>query len=94
MLESALILKKTYTLFMRAERVAETELHHDVPALHDRVLMVNKISVGGIYDFFRTERVRAGIGALVSKYALPDELKPLYGSDPTSGMIFGRIKIQ
>ena len=45
-------------------------------------------------DFDRTERVRAGVGALVSKYRLPDELKPLYGSDPTSGMIFGRIKIQ
>jgi hypothetical protein len=94
MLESALILKKTYTLFLRAERIAETELHHDVPGLHDRVLMVNKVSVGGIYDFYRTEHVRAGIGALVSKYALPDELKPVYGSDPTSGMIFGRIKIQ
>ena len=94
MLESAVILKKTYTLFMRAERVAETELHHDVPALHDRVLMVNKLSVGAIYDFYRTEHVKAGIGALVSTYLLPDELKPLYGSDPTSGMIFGRIKIQ
>src|SRR5436305_13127481 len=94
LLESALILKKTYTLFLRAERVAETELHHDVPALHDRVLMVNKVSVGGIYDFYRTEHVRAGIGALISKYALPEELKPLYGSDPTSGMIFARIKVQ
>jgi hypothetical protein len=94
MLESAVNLKKTYTLFMRAERVAETELHHDVPALHDRILMVNKVSVGGIYDFYRTKYVRAGIGALVSKYALPDELKPLYGSDPTSGMIFARIKVQ
>jgi hypothetical protein len=94
LLESALILKKTYTLFLRAERVAETELHHDVPALHDRVLMVNKVSVGGIYDFHRTEHVRAGIGALVSKYALPEELTPLYGSDITSAMIFGRIKVQ
>ena len=43
---------------------------------------------------YRTDHVRAGTGALVSKYALPDELKPLYGSDPTSGMIFGRIKVQ
>jgi len=88
------MLTTTYTLFLRAERLAETELHHDVPALHDRVLMVNKLSVGGIYDFYRTEHVRAGIGALVSKYALPEELKPLYGSDLTSGMIFGRIKVQ
>ena len=94
LLESALILKKTWTLFLRAERVAETELHHDVPGLHDRVLMVNKVSIGGIYDFYRTAHVRAGIGALVSKYALPGELLPVYCSDTTSGMIFGRIKVQ
>jgi hypothetical protein len=94
MLESALILKKAYTLFMRAERVSQTELHHDEPALHGRILPVNKLSVGGIYDFYRSGNVRAGIGGLVSKYALPDELRPLYGSDPTSAMIFARLKIQ
>ena len=48
--------------------------------------MVNKVSVGGIYDFYRTEHVKAGIGALVSKYVLPGELAPVYGSDPTSGI--------
>jgi hypothetical protein len=37
--------------------------------------------------------VKFGIGGLVSKYALPAELKPLYGSDPTSAMIFARIKV-
>lgn len=93
LLESALILQKTCTVFLRAERVAETELHHDVPALHDRVLNANKISLGGIYDFYRTEHVKVGIGGLVSKYLLPDELKPLYGSDPTSAMVFMRLKV-
>ena len=34
-----------------------------------------------------------GIGGLVSKYLLPDELKPVYGSDPTSGMVFMRLKV-
>jgi hypothetical protein len=93
LLKSALILKKTYTVFLRAERLAETELHHDVPALHDRVLTVSKVSLGGIYDFYRTEHVKVGIGGLVSKYLLPDELKPLYGSDPTSAMVFMRLKV-
>ena len=93
LLESAVVFKKTYTLFMRAERVAETELHEDVPALEGQVLMVNKLSVGGIYDFYRTDHVKFGIGGLVSKYALPGELKPLYGSDPTSAMVFLRLKV-
>ena len=93
LLESALVLKKTYTLFARAERVAETELHEGVEALEGRILMVNKLSLGGIYDFYRTEHVKFGVGGLVSKYALPDALKPLYGSDPTSGMVFLRLKV-
>ena len=57
------------------------------------VYTVNKLSVGGIYDFYRTDHVKFGIGGLVSKYALPDVLKPLYGSDPTSGMVFLRLKV-
>jgi hypothetical protein len=92
-LESALVLNKAYTVFLRAERVAETELHEDVPALDGRVLMVNKVSIGGIYDFYRTAHAKVGIGGLVSKYSLPSELKPLYGGDPTSGMVFLRLKV-
>jgi hypothetical protein len=93
LLESAVILDNTVTLLGRAESVAETELHHDVPALEGRVLTVGKVSVGGIYDFYRTEHFKAGVGALVSKYVLPGDLKPLYSDDPTSAMVFARIKV-
>jgi hypothetical protein len=93
LLETAVILKKTYTLFARAERIAETELHEDIPSLEGQILMVNKLTIGGIYDFYRTEHAKFGIGALVSKYALPNALKPAYGSDPTSAMIFARLKV-
>lgn len=93
MLESALILKKTYTVFLRAERVAQNELAHDVPDFEGRVFTVGKISLGGIYDFYRTDHVKLGIGGLVSKTALPGELKPLYGGEPTGYMIFGRLKV-
>ena len=49
--------------------------------------MVNKLSVGGIYDFYRTDHVKFGIGGLVSKYALPEALKPVYGrSDQRDGV--------
>jgi hypothetical protein len=92
LLESAAVFKKTYTLFARAERVSETELHEDIPALDGRVLTIGKVSVGGIYDFYRTDHVKFGIGALLSRFALPAELKPFYG-DPTSAMIFARLKV-
>jgi hypothetical protein len=93
LLESAVVFKKTYTLFARAERIAETELHENIPALDGQVLMVNRLTIGGIYDFYRTEHTKFGIGALVSKYGLPGSLKPAYGNDPTSAMVFARLKV-
>lgn len=92
LLESSVILKNNVTLFMRAERVDQNELTHDVPGLDGKTFTVNKVSVGGIYDFLRTERVKFGIGGLVSRYGLPDELKAEYGRDLTSYMVFGRLK--
>ncbi|MCO5130575.1 MAG: hypothetical protein M9932_08405 [Xanthobacteraceae bacterium] len=92
LLESAVILKDNVTLFMRAERVEQNELTHDVPGLDGKTFTVNKVSAGGVYDFLRTERAKFGIGALVSRYGLPDALKAEYGRDLTSYMVFGRLK--
>lgn len=93
LLESSLIFKNNVTLFMRAERVDENELTHDIPGLDGRTFTVNKVSVGGIYDFIRTERVKFGLGGLVSRYGLPSDLVTEYGRDPTSYMVFGRLKM-
>jgi hypothetical protein len=89
-LETAAIFQKKYTVFARAERVQENELIHmeSVP-----VYTVNKLSVGGIYDFYRTNNAKFGVGGLMSFYGLPDVLKPFYG-DPTSAMAFVRLKIE
>jgi hypothetical protein len=93
LLESSAILKNNVTLFMRAERVAENELTDDIPGLAGKVFTVNKVSAGGIYDFWRNEHAKMGLGGLVSRYGLPDALKTLYGRDLTSFMIFGRLKL-
>ncbi|MFL6816516.1 MAG: hypothetical protein ACJ8EF_01055, partial [Bradyrhizobium sp.] len=57
------------------------------------VFTVSKVSVGGIYDFIRTQNMKFGVGALASRYAIPDSLKSEYG-DPASYMVFARLKIQ
>jgi hypothetical protein len=91
--ESSAILKNNVTLFMRAERVDQGELTHHMPGLEGRAFTVSKVSAGGVYDFLRTEHAKFGLGGLASRYVLPDELKPLYGRDLTSFMVFGRLKI-
>ena len=89
-LETAAIFQNKYTVFARAERVQENELVHVEPA---QIFTVNKLTVGGIYDFFRTKNAKFGVGGLVSFYGVPDGLKPFYG-DPTSAMTFVRLKIE
>jgi hypothetical protein len=93
LVESAAVFRTNFTLFMRAERVSENELTEGIPGLEGRIFTVNKATVGGIYDFLRTERTKFGIGALASRYLLPGELKTEYGRDLTSFMVFGRLKL-
>jgi hypothetical protein len=96
--ESELIFKNGVTLFGRAERVQNDELLErgeivtGFEAPHP-VFTVSKASVGGIYDFIRTQNMKFGVGALASRYGIPESLKSEYG-DPTSYMIFARLKIQ
>jgi hypothetical protein len=97
LVESELIFKRTYTLFMRAERVAEDELL-DVPVPQTvgnpaPIFTVTKVTVGGIYDFPVADHLKFGVGGLVSKYGVPGDLKPVYSSDPTSYMLFFRLKL-
>ena len=97
LLESALILQKRYTLFMRAERIDSHDLLSDManidPILAHAGLPVMKLSVGGIYDIPVADHTKLGVGALVSKYDVPAALTPFYGADPTSFMIFVRLKV-
>jgi hypothetical protein len=99
--ESELIFRNGVTLFTRAERVQNDELLElnetvmapvmSLPPLP--VFTVGKITAGGIYDFLKTDHMKIGLGALASRYSIPDALKAEYG-DPTSYMIFARLKIQ
>jgi hypothetical protein len=93
LLESEVILKNNWTFFARAERVKENELLEDIAAFAEPpIFYVNKVSVGGIYDWPIAEHLKFGLGALVSRYGIPDVAKPYYG-DPTSYMVFFRLKV-
>lgn len=93
LLESEIILKSNWTFFARAERVKENELLEDIPAfVTPPIFYVDKVSIGGIYDWPIAEHLKFGLGALVSRYGIPDVAKPYYG-DPTSYMVFFRLKV-
>ena len=93
LLESAVSFLKTHTVFGRFERSDKNELFDRGSPLAGETFHVGKLSLGYIYDFPTDGHFKFGIGGLVSKYSLPGELEILYGSDPTSYMLFARVKI-
>jgi|SoiMethySBSTD1v2_1073268.scaffolds.fasta_scaffold100222_3 hypothetical protein len=93
LLESALTLSRSHTFFARAERADKTELFlPGDPREHDS-FRVGKLTGGYIYDFVMEGRFKVGLGGLVSKFNVPDELHPVYGASPTSFMVFARLRI-
>ena len=93
LLESAIRLSRSHTVFARAERVDKNELFPDSDPRSEEKFRVGKLSVGYIRDWPRESRFRIGVGGLVSRYSLPSELGSVYGN-PTSFMLFARVKIR
>jgi mono/diheme cytochrome c family protein len=53
---------------------------------------VGAITFGGVRDIVAQPKLRLGIGADMTFYHVPDGLKPIYGSSPTSFHVFLRIR--
>ena len=94
LLESAVAFAKAHTFFGRVERADKNELFLPGDPRDHETFRVGKLTAGYVYDFVTDGHFRVGLGGLVSRYSLPAELHPDYGSSPTSFMIFARVKIQ
>ncbi len=93
LLESALNLHKTHTVFGRAETAAKDELFPEDDPLHGRVFHVTKVSLGYIYDFPEWHHTQWGVGGLGSLHFLPNRLDEAYDETPFSFMVFVRAKL-
>lgn len=88
LLESGLRIGERNTLFGQIERVENDELFREGEPLHGQAFMIGKLSIGAVHDFARVGHAKAGVGALVSRYAVPSAMDNMYGSNPTSHMVF------
>lgn len=92
LLESALTIHGTHTFFGRIERADKGELFLPGSPLADESFTIKKLSVGYIHDFAFERDYKLGIGGLVSAYSIPSELDSTYGNNPSSFMLFARMK--
>jgi hypothetical protein len=92
-LESAAQLGGRHTLFARAERVEKNELFPEGDPRELQVFEVGQVSAGYRFDFWRSEHVAIGLGALGSVSIVPRAIRDAYGDDPTSGIVFGHLEL-
>jgi mono/diheme cytochrome c family protein len=58
----------------------------------DQFFRVGAFTFGGVRDIVADSKLRVGIGADVTFYHVPEGLKPIYGSSPTSFHFFLRLR--
>jgi hypothetical protein len=94
LLESAIALAGLDTWFGRLERATKHDLFPPGAASAEDRFTVYKLSLGYVHDIKLSAASKFGVGGLVSRYALPGELRAEYGSGLTSYMLFARLKLQ
>jgi hypothetical protein len=90
LLESALRVRNTTTIFARAESVGKDELFRDVSALHHQEFKVRKVGVGAVRDLRGLWNGRVGVGVVYNRHFVPDIVELFYGGDPDSWLVFAR----
>lgn len=93
LLESAVKLHDTHTIFMRAEQAQKDELFDAPSPLAGEAFRVNELSLGYIYDLPVFTHAKLGVGGVASAYFLPSSLDAYYGDHPASFMLFGRMSL-
>ena len=94
LLESAINLAETHTIFGRIERADEDELFEASSPLAGRSFTVNELSLGYIYDIPIVEHLKLGFGGVGTLDVLPNALRTAYGcGSPMSFMLFIRLKL-
>jgi hypothetical protein len=93
-LESAVKPNAAWTVFGRAERLANDELTPTVAGQSGPVFTVGKVSLGAVHDWVLADEFKLGLGALYAWNFAPSALAPLYGTaEPRGMMIFVRLKV-
>lgn len=92
--ETAAQLGEKHTLLARAERVEKDELFVEPDPRVGRVFDVGEITAGYRFDFWHSEHVATGIGAVGTLALIPSELRSAYGKRPFSALILAHIGLR
>jgi len=92
--EAAAQLHEKHTVFARVERAQKNELFPQGDPREGRAFDVGELTAGYRFDFSRCRHVATGLGVLGTVSLVPREVEDVYGSSPTSGMVFAHVEIR
>jgi hypothetical protein len=92
--EAAVRVGEAHTFLARAEHAQKDELFEESDARAGQTFEVGELSAGYRYDFWRGTHVATGIGALGTLTLVPSGLHDVYGSRPTSALLFAHIELR
>jgi hypothetical protein len=93
LLDSAVRLAGGHTLFCRYEHVVKDDLFESGQPLFGVPFLIQKASLGYVFDFAEYRHLRFGIGGVFSRFSIPSALVPWYGSEPDGYSVFIRAKL-
>jgi len=92
--EAAVKRGRRHTVFTRFERAHKDELFLPDDPGANIIFNVQKLELGYIYDFVERRVFAAGAGIAGGFHFIPQRLSPVYGSQPRSLVVFGRLKLR
>ncbi|HEV2611671.1 MAG TPA: hypothetical protein VGU61_15490 [Noviherbaspirillum sp.] len=93
LMESIFRVQKAHSFFGRLEQVGSDDLYRENQSSQHPLFKVKKVTVGYFHDVRFNQEVRFDVGGLVSKHLVSSETN-IYGTNPTSFMMFVRLKLQ
>lgn len=92
LLDSTLRFSGTHVVFGRLEQVGSDDLMRQNESVQTELFKMNKLTVGYFHDVKTNGSVKFDIGILASRYFIPPTMAPSYGANPTSYMVFVRLR--
>lgn len=81
-------------VFGRLEQVRSDELVRQNDSLQRELFKLKKLTVGYYRDVRVSGPVAVDVGAFASRYFVPSSAAPSYGSEPTTYMVFMRLRLR
>ncbi len=93
LMESIFRVQKEHSFFGRLEQVGSDDLYRENQSSQHPLFKVKKMTIGYFHDVRFNQEVRFDVGGLVSKHLVSSDAN-IYGTNPTSFMMFVRLKLQ